>query len=228
MNKVCLILFFGCIMELVSCSKTTPYKTTPLPVDVHIVFGNSDLDYVRIPVNRYFIYADSATGNTDSVVVTQSEMSDSHELPNYSLSLPAVYYQEFSLSLAYAKGGTTWFQGTANSRNGTFSPYGADSFATVRFRPAHDNIATNATWYVSYYGFAHMNDSTFTYFPSFKVGAHIYNDVIVNTVANNPNGINSEGYFISTYYWAKNIGIVKRTIQTDSTITTSLLERYGN
>jgi hypothetical protein len=228
MNKVYFILFLTCVMELIACSKSTPYKTTPPPPDIHIIFAKADLDYVQLPVNRYFIYKDSATGNTDSVIVTQSDMSDPYEPPHPSLSLPGVYYQEFNLALTKVNSGTTWFQGSANSRNGAYGPYSADSMARVRFNPANDNIVTDATIYVSYYGFCYTNDSTFTYYPSFEVGTHIYNDVIINTVTNIYNGIGSQGYFKSTYCWAKGIGIVKRTVQTDSAITTSLLERYGN
>jgi hypothetical protein len=226
MKKICLILFIGCIMELVSCSKTTPNITTPQPSDIHIVFGKADLDYVRLPVGRYLIYKDSATGNTDSVVATGSFMSDYYEVPHPSLSLPGVHYQEFSLTLTIVNGGTTWFQGSANSRNGTYSPYGADSMARIRFNPAYDNLIKDAILNIPDYGYSgYINDSIYA---SFQVGVHLYNDVIIDTFTNISNGINSPGYFKSIYCWAKGIGIVKRTIQTDSTITTSLLERYGN
>jgi len=141
--------------------------------------------------------------------------------------LPGVHFQEFKLALTNVNGGTNWFQGTADSRNDE-GPYTPDSMARVMFSSANDNIETNATFYIPYYGFCYANDSTFAYFPNLEVEGHIYNDVIINTITNLYNGIGLPGYFKSTYCWAKGIGIVKRTVQTDSAISISTLERYGN
>jgi len=201
----------------------------PALPDNHSIFAKEDLEYVQLPVNRYFIYKDSASGNTDSVVVTQSLMSDHYYPPAPSFSLPGVYYQEFNLVLIRINDGKIWFQGSANSTGGSYGPYAADSMDRVVFSPANDNIIADPTLNQTCYGFCDfLNDSSFAYYPSFEVGTHTYNDVFISTITNVYNGTDSPGYFKSTYCWAKGIGIVKRTVQTDSAITTSLLEKYGN
>lgn len=212
------------IIMLSSCTKSVN-NTGVTTADSYINFDKNELAYVLLPLNRHFNYEDSATGNVDSVEVTQSDLSVStaDAIPYWR---PALHFQEYSLVLTKTNDSAiAWFQAAANSFYGTSNPNISDSTATVQF-VAKDNIITAD--FVNY-GFSPDTSSytniSYQYQSSLIVKSKTYNDVIICTFVGTADST-SFNNFKSTYYWAKNIGIIKRTIETNSGITTSLLESY--
>src|SRR5688500_1088160 len=57
-----------------SCNK--PKVTTPAALE--ITLNPEGLKYIQIPLEKYFIYKDSASGSLDSVVVTKSLFETIH------------------------------------------------------------------------------------------------------------------------------------------------------
>jgi hypothetical protein len=234
------IRFLPACLVVTSCMKTQPVSTKQLP-DVHITFSTVDLDYVKLPLNRYFIYKDSATGNIDSVKVTRSTISENYGPAVPSLSLPAVYSQKYYLTLSnISDSGKAWFQGRAWSVDASAGgSYGSDPMAGVRFF-ARDNLINNPDIpeddNVNYaqledgYGFSSEPgiNSGNQYLPSFEVDKHTFYDVIVDTAFTHGDSTQFSGFFKSTYWWAKGIGVIKRTVEKDSVIKTALLERYSD
>jgi hypothetical protein len=214
------------IMLMSSCTKTG-YKPTPTPPDAYINFDKTELEYVFLPFDRRFIYKDSATGHIDSVVVTDNYLWVSDDGPLPLLNLPAVHYQQYNLVLTKTNDSSSeWFNGSANSYYGTPTLRTTDSMAEIRF-VARDNIITTA---FPDYGFSSDTSSyvTYQYLSSLKVESKVYNDIMVCTYTRVALDTTAYENFKGTYYWAKKVGIIKRTVETSSGITTSLLESYGN
>jgi hypothetical protein len=214
------------IFMMSSCTKSVNNTGVPT-ADSYINFDKNELAYVLLPLNRHYIYQDSATGNVDSVVVTQSDLTVTYAeaIPYWR---PALHYQEYNLVLTKTNDSAiVWFQAAANAFYGTSNANISDSTATVQF-VAKDNIITLAN---PNYGFSPDTGSytniSYQYQSSLMVKSKTYNDVIVCTFVGRSDSTNFNN-FKSTYYWAKNIGIIKRSIQTNSGITTSLLESYGD
>ena len=212
------------IILMNSCSKTVTQKPAP-NTDVDIYFDKAALEYIQLPVNRHFIYKDSATGNIDSVLATQSDLSNFTTPGNPAFSVPPVYSQKYHLVLTRTNGsGTIWFQGLANSLQGAGFQYAPDTTAVISFN-ASDNIVTDT---LPEYGFLSNGFDISQSLNSLTVESTIYHDVFVYTYSNQSFRMPQTVPIISTYYWARNVGIVKRTIEKDSVITTSLLESYGD
>jgi hypothetical protein len=221
-----IILLVAILLTLVSSCTKTGYKPLPTPPEAFINFSKADLEYVLIPHDRYFIYKDSATGNLDSVTVAQNDLtvSSSDAVPFWNL--PATHFQMYTLDLEINKDSETlWYRGVANSSYGTSSPFVSDSAAKIRFSAQDNLIAYPALDY----GFSSETSSSVSnqHQSSLTVESNIYNDVVVCTCTSPGLDATDPGNFKSTYYWAKGVGIIKRTVETNSTITTSVLERYG-
>jgi hypothetical protein len=183
------------------------------------------MEYVQLPLGMHFIYKDSATGIIDSVEVTQSDLSvtNTEAVPYWS---PALHFQEYNLTLTKTNDSAIiWFSGSANSFYGTSFPRKTDSTVQIDF-VGKDNIVIDGD---SHYGFTTDSSSyygvSYQYQPSLEVESKIYNDVFICTSIGITVSTQTENYK-STYYWVKKIGIVKRTIETKSGITTSLLESF--
>src|SRR5690349_21657146 len=93
-------------------------KKAAVEEEGRLSFDKEGLRFIQLPVNKYYIYKDSATGNLDSVIVTKS-LLEQVDVPayygggfNYS-NHPAYHYQRFSLILSKVIGNTqnTWFKG---------------------------------------------------------------------------------------------------------------------
>jgi hypothetical protein len=215
------------IIMVSSCTKSVNNPVVP-PVptaDSYINFDKKELEYVLLPLSMHYIYQDSATGNVDSVEVTHSDLTVSYAeaVPYFR---PALHFQEYNLVLTKTgDSAIVWFQGSANSYDGSSTPFTSDSTAKIRF-VAKDNIITIGG---TDYGFSPDTSSylSYQYQSSLEVKSKIYNDVIVCTFVGSDSESTIFKNFKSTYYWAKNVGIIKRTIETNSGITTSLLVSNG-
>lgn len=222
-----ILLPVAILFALVSSCTKTGYKPIPTPPDAFINFSKADLEYVLIPLDRYFIYKDSATGNFDSVIVVQNDLTVTSTDAVPFWNLPATHTQAYALDLEIKKDSETlWYQGSANAFYGTSSPYVSDTAAKIRFS-AKDNLSP---YPANDYGFSSDTSSSVSYqhLSSMAVESNMYNDVVVCSSTSPGFNATDSFYFKSTYYWAKGVGIIKRIVQTNSTITTSLLERYGN
>lgn len=212
----------------VSCKKNTPDETPP----AYLQFSAEALAYVQLPLNKYFIYKDSATATLDSVVVTKSSvekiMAPAHQSTNlFDPNVPAFYYQLFTLQLTKYTGASQqdWFYGMANSYLiSGITPVNSDTaFLLLRERDRINNADRN---YVFGYPVYTSNGSTLTTFvlPTITLEGKTYANVVVYIAANGLDA--TQNYYLkSIYYWAKGIGIIKREVQTNSSIKTDLLVR---
>ena len=166
------------LAALAACKKTVTGK--------YYVYNADALSYVQLKQGKYFVYRDSVSGNTDSVVVTQSL------LEQYDSSMNGVPYdsQQFSLTLTQINKGaanTTWLKG--------MSP----GYQLARLQIiAADNPAN--------YYFIDIAPVL----PSMVVEGKTYTSV--NVTINQQQGTsNVQGSFKTAYYWSKNVGLIKRT-----------------
>lgn len=210
---------------LSSCKKD---KTDPAPVEIK--FAAEALSYVQLPVNKYFIYKDSASGNLDSVVVTESALKvifvPKYDCPSnggvFCLSTPAYTYQTFSLKLTNftTSPNQSWYSESATSfilgNNGGLFIIATDS-AYLSFY--------GSFWYPflsNYFGSLQQASSI----PSLIIEGKTYTNVI-QFISSTTNDTNNPSYKHTIYYWAKGIGIIKREIRTSNTAKTESLVRHG-
>jgi hypothetical protein len=213
-----------------SCKKET--------ASIEMKFHPDALAYVQLPVNKYFIYKDSASGAQDSVVVTQSNIEKVFVPKHESLSLfdptiPAHFTQKFTLLLK--KGGASgsdWFYGEAFLEPAVLilSPVFTDT-GSLYFREK-DRLNNVDKGYVFKYP---LNSLTGSYsvitgsastLPSITIEGKTYLEAIVYIDQNGLPSTNNN-FRKSTYYWVKGIGIIKREIRTSNSIKTETLVRNG-
>jgi hypothetical protein len=202
---------------------------------VEIRFNREALLYAQLPLHRYYIYKDSATGSLDSVIVTISNLY-TYRHPGYKgtglfdLSYDEYNMQVYQLELTNAIGQTTWFFGEARSNPDNAFPLN-DTTAPFVFC-AVDNLIpkTISRNNNCSYGFTYTPIfSTNVFLPNMTIEGKTYNDVFkVSRI----NGLEQDSlqswYYSSEYYWAKNTGIIKRSVKTSTAVTTANLLRLGN
>jgi len=206
----------------ISCKKS---DVSPQPL-LTANFAKEGLNYVQIPLNKYFIYKDSVSGNTDSVIVTQSILETKLMPANillilvFSPPMPAYYYQSYTLLLSKVNGNTStdWFYGIANA-DPTINLNTLVGLTLIEGRDISTKYKIPAFKYPFYFGTSKIT-----------IEGKDYSDVIQITNSNylspsSPDYLTS--YFTSTYYWAKGIGIVKRTLKTATSTQTWTLLRRG-
>jgi hypothetical protein len=224
-----ILLCFVCY----SCkkSKVTTKQTDP----VYIQFSADALAYVRLPLNKYFIYKDSASGLIDSVIVTESDVEKVFQ-PEYTVqvfngtfNLPAYYYQDFSLLLTGYSGTSQkeWFYAVAQSTFPSFDNSKNSDNASLVLLEKNRTTDTPIN-----YAFVYPLDTIsslvekMSIISSILIEGKMYSNV---EFYSNSNGIDSTNadYARSIYYWAKGVGIIKREIKTSNSIQTYLLVRNG-
>ena len=171
--------FLGIIILLVSigCKKSNRHYS----VFNNFTFSKEALDYIKFNPGKYFIYKDSATLTTDSVIVTKSLIeSVSGTTPVFFGT--TFYYTEEVYTLILSKIGssntTAWLSGKADSFGG----------GSIYMTPL-DNSGG--------YLFRDPPDSTIT---TIVVEGKTYTDVILTY---------STFQIIYSYYWAKGVGLIK-------------------
>jgi hypothetical protein len=146
-------------------------------------FSKDGLAYIQLAVGKYFIYKDSATLKTDSVVVTESlleTVSETGQAPG-GFGYPYTV-QRYSLILSKidSSGTTVWLTGNASSE-----------------LSLGDNVfLLPSDIYTSGYLFRYPPDSPIS---SMTVEGKIYTDVILMANAK------------SSYYWAKGVGLIQKS-----------------
>lgn len=228
--KTNIILLSVVTLLCISCKKNV---NEPGPIQIN--FSKEALTYVYMPPNKYYIYKDSATGETDSVMVTQSEVdrilapAQTYNILGFPGHQPAFYYQSFSLLLSKINGSSSsdWFYGIAKANLGYFSSSNTDSAGLMLLER---NRSANADKLYVFNSFSLASGFGNTVFPSLTIEGKVYSDVI--RVTNN-NGYTpsisgySQFYLATIYYWAKGIGIIKRSLITASSTKTWTLVRNG-
>lgn len=202
------------IFYLSSCKKNNT-NSTAIPLEVKL--NTEGLAYIQLPLNKYFIYKDSATIAIDSVVVTKS-LLEKRFVPESRFSFSVAYNVEiYSLVLTKitSTGNSVWFNAA------TFDNY---IYATSNTLPVEMKEPNNLT--VFYYPVPTCNCSSPILIPSIIIEGKTYNNVI-EFIAWNGLMPGNANYFRSAHYWAKGIGIIKREIQNANSVKTELLIRNG-
>ena len=147
----------------------------------NFTFSKEGLSYIQFNPGKYFIYKDSTTLTTDSVVVTESLLDTVSGTENGFFGVTDHYTaQEYTLMLSkIGSSNTVWLSGKASSLD--------EYTGNVYLIPAY-------IIYTSGYLFRYPPDSTIS---TIMVEGKAYKDVILMANAQ------------STYYWAKGVGLIK-------------------
>jgi hypothetical protein len=224
MKNVLSILLLLLVL-IASCKKEK--ASSDLPPSA-VKFSAEALAYVKLPVEKYFIYKDSATGRLDSVIVKESTLRTT-DVPKYNCpsstnlfsfctSHAAYNYEIFTLKLVKFNGSLQedWYYETANSVPiGSWIVIATDT-AMLYF--------SGTFWYPVTY--IQSRYATAYFHSSFLVEGKSFTNVLqfINT---NHDNIGDPSYKKTVYYWAKGIGIIKREVKTFNSIKTDLLVRHG-
>lgn len=199
------LIFLSLILVLLGCQKSKVATGS-----MYFPLAAEGLTYIQLPVNSYFIYQDSATGNEDSVVVTTSSFEKLYVggqggLISFSGSR---YYQVFTLKLKASNSlpNEYWFSGTATSYDS----------------PTVFTLNTN-NYSLNYPVFTYPTDGRFI--SSMLVEGHSFTNIEQNEIDNISS--NPAENINALYYWAKDVGIIKRRITIGGITKTSSLKRHG-
>jgi hypothetical protein len=179
-------------------------------------FSSNGLAYIQLSTDKYFIYKDSATLTTDSVVVTQS-LLDTVSGTQSTIFGPEKYTaQEYTLILTKidSSGTAVWLSGKASS---------LDDLAEYVFL---DRLPTSIGGYLFRYppsGGVYQepcNCVIETNIPAITVEGNTYTDVVLT----------ADEYSASkksSYYWAKEVGLIKRSEVNGTDTKTYTLLRHN-
>ncbi|TMI85543.1 MAG: hypothetical protein E6H08_22400 [Bacteroidetes bacterium] len=174
------------------------------------------MEYVNITPGKYLIYKDSASGMLDSVVVTKSLLENIHHAADTSVQyiFSAFYTQEFSLTLTKFDGTlqTIWFNGMAKTSNFFFDPPDYLNLNEIyHLSGTGTDQSTSAFAYSTL--FNNYPVDVYSTIPSITIEGNNYTNVIFG-VTDAGLEVNEPGYNKRTFYWAKEVGIIKREIIT--------------
>lgn len=218
-----LALYFFCV----SCKKD--HKDQPTE-PVYVQFNPDALAFVQFPLNKYYIFKDSASGMLDSIVVTQNNLekkfvpASTYQTPFGNGHAPAYYYQDFSFLLTKFKGTSqqTWFYGTATSDLG--SPYPNSDPVSLSLLE-NDSIMTGYIFLYPAIRFSSPQENV-DILNTITIGGQAYSNVILYSISNLIDSLDKD-FVRATYFWAKDVGIIKREIKTPTTVKTEFLVRHG-
>jgi hypothetical protein len=165
------------------------------------------LAYIQMTAGKYYIYRDSVMNTTDSVVVTKSQF-DVHDGYYTGPGGPTQFNaQQYTLILSQMNGNspTEWLTGqaTANLYISDFIMSPINNTSGIIFRYPVCNCSNQLS-------IAAMTVAGKTYTNVINIsGALVVNNVTVNI----------------SFYWAKGIGLIKRTETTSAGTNTYLLLR---
>lgn len=186
------------------CKKSHPPSPAVKPIEK---FSKHPLAYVGLSVGKYLIYKDSATLALDSVIVTTSNLTF---LDNPGGAFDPAYSREiFNLVLTKFTGvsQTEWFNGTAVADLNSYMSSDTLSLALLE----NGGLAF----------FLSESDQP-NY--SITIEGKTYLNVVVSD-SDDGLAITDPNYRRAIYYWAKGIGIIKRSITTGSSVQTYTLLR---
>ncbi|MEO7960856.1 MAG: hypothetical protein ABIR19_04865 [Ginsengibacter sp.] len=228
--KIFMLISMIFSLSIVSCKKGSSEKAAN---PSFITFNSEGLAYVQLPVNHYYIFKDSASGMLDSVVVSQSTLEQKFSpesvdrIAGTNVKTPAHYYQNFKLQLSSISGNTqkAWFYGAAtNKPDFIIGDYLNSDTAYLSLLESDVNFTGEAFAYPESYQFAPQSSSKII--PAMTVVGTSYSNVI-NFISANSADPTDKNFVRATYFWAKNIGIIKREIKTPTTVKTESLLRHG-
>jgi hypothetical protein len=186
--SILLLIIFTCFSN---CSKNSSPKNYTLSKD--------GLAFIQLPLGKYFIYKDSATLQSDSVVVTESLSQTISGTSPYPYSA-----DDYTLILSKidSMGNiTTWLSGEANAGVSDVNVY-------------MERLAPNNSGYL--FRYPPCNCGTESSISSMVVEGKTYTDVVLTL---------DTQYDPYSYYWAKGVGLIKCTEMIDSVTKTYTLLR---
>jgi hypothetical protein len=226
------------ILILASCSKGGftsdfnmgswgfPLDTPGTGIITNIVssFYSPALDYIKLPVNRYFIYKDSASGSSDTIIVLKSVVEIQYNPPTHGYGwMNGYYYSTFNLDITNATG-----YNRINCTMQSKAPLRTDS---VNIIDSNFMLTTGFTsipvfWYPFVSRIVPYGQIQYTYIPTLLIEGVTYTEVhkFSSTNWHNPSQL---GYLHTEFYWVKGIGFVKKVTADYYTTKTLLLLKYG-
>ena len=188
-----------------SCKKDKPAALA------YYEFPAEAIAYTLMPLNRYFIYQDSASLQQDSVLVTVAllqrklfEPADTGDIGGYTIVIPGHYYDEYKLVMQVKNRSVTdnWLHAGTSVTQFHFSLNTSSPVPSECFM----------------YPFAASGNSFPTrYVPSLMLNGILYRDV----------AIQYDPQRLCEFIWAKNIGIIQRRIWINGVYKTETLLRHG-
>lgn len=181
---------------------------------------NEGLAYINLPLNKSYMYIDSASRSTCYVKVTESTVDINYVSPTYFWE-SGYYFETYMLQLSNITGATTetWFLGHAKCYNNVgFYGSGVDN-SSFSF---YDGQAGTTCFY---YPFVTDSSGKYKYIPSMSIEGKIYKDIYRFTSNNRLNPTDAN-YQMLSYYWVKGIGIIKKQTITNTSKQTFYLVQY--
>ena len=212
-------LFQGCkkVISIETVQKTRQFS-----------FSRHALGYVQLQLGKYLIYKDSASAQLDSVVVTTSNLVNKY-VPSYGGtsaqlwldSYSAYNYEAFHLVLSKYNGNqsSNWFVGDDSLNYGVSGGIGGIGGNPQPSDTFWVNLVEMQNYFLTAFYCSNSQYSNL----SMNIEGKTYSNVIETIMASgNPT---DPGYKKTIYYWAKPVGIIKRTIIDASSIKTYTLLR---
>jgi hypothetical protein len=222
MKKIIPLIVVTTIIVCYNAACKKEEKRAPV---IEVKFDPEGLAWLQIPLNKYFIYKDSATGVLDSVVVTKSNLERRLNPKHVSLGLfdpnvPEYYYENFTLTLTSYMFTQTWFSGEASS-NIFFSGFTGPSYLLL-----FSENTNNSLNYAFVYPFGSSGFATMLSYATISIEGKTYTNAIAYE-ANNGYASTDARYLKNINVWVKGVGIIKKTTESNSSIKTYLLVRNG-
>jgi hypothetical protein len=186
-------------------------------------FDSTAMNIIKLPLGRYFIYKDAVSGQTDSVIATQS--TDTSAVQQAGPGYPVTYiYSMYKLKLTNVSGAVpqTWFSGTAIT---DFPPNSGSAPVSVKdsvFSFTNETNNLPAFWYP----LQSSGLMQYTFLPALIIEGHTYTEVHQFFVSNGLPASNTN-YQETVFYWVKGTGIIKKMVTNGASVKTSLLLRSG-
>lgn len=205
--KIFLVLF----IFLLSCEKEEEPAVT-----VYVTLNKDAVNFLKVTPGKYLVYRDSATSETDSIIITTCESNYFHypEIISNNLFIPNTpAYSGENFELTYTKKtdaniSSIWFKGIASAHYQHYAP-----LTNLPLNLSYPKIKNFNTYYEHYF---YYDENTIP-ITSFNVDGITYTNVIVH---NTDSGleITHPNYLKTEYYWAKGIGIIQKSIETTNGI----------
>ena len=200
-----LIILLAVAVLINSCKKDHPTTFE------YYQFPEEAIAYTVLPLNRYFIYQDSASLQQDSVLVTVAQLqrklfepAKTGDIGGYTIVIPGHYYDEYNLVMQVKNRAVPddWLNAGTSDTQFYFSLYASIPALSECFQ----------------FPFAAAGNSFPTrYVPSLLLNGILYRDV----------AIHYDPQRFCEFIWAKNIGIIQRRLWINGVYKTETLLRHG-
>lgn len=200
-NRLLLILAIIAAF-LTGCKKDTDAFDDPIDNVFNISFSRNALEYVNIPVGKYFVYNVIGYVTLDSIVVTSSQLDTVHFARNDASNFPEHNIERLRLRMTkynnLAGGGTVsseWLRATALPD--FFNPFDSTTAADIELQ------LSGTDQNIFYAG------ESLTGAQTMVVQGITYTGVI-STESDNGLATTDPLFQKNTFYWARGAGIIKR------------------